>query len=486
MNNELTLNGELLELSTSENGDLLAKFLICPLDVLNKNGKGLESNLPIEELTGLEGKAVVTKVVINADGELDFGSHEAKKTMVVNPDGTVDYKYDFGTQAVGYHSSVGIESIFLGTQSYKCIVATATIWSRYEKVIEVISRLGTGLRTSWEIAYSELVDKNGGQWLRGLNWLGNCMLGSNVPPAYDVAGLLAVAEEDGQENDLAIAAYKDVIKLDINSIENIKFEGKVDEGMTNIEMSNISASDLRSKVQNAIYSTESNDRYYYGVMVYPYNYTAYAKAEFSGSGESDYTKFSFSVNSDGTVSLNAQEDVKMVFVSKNTYDTALSEADEKVKEKEVELSAKLDEIIKLGEVIKTHEENIASKEVEIAELVPYKEKIEEQEKAAKELEIAEAKKNLKQTVLNSKYFTEEEISESVELSEAIEKLDENSVKAIIGAKVIEMASKVEPKTEISETNEEVKEEVKEVKVEVSSVVKHEYTTKNPIFKFIEG
>lgn len=443
--NELILNGSLLEISSNNtDDDIHAKFLICPLDELNSNGTGIkEEDIADYEKYGLKDKAIVTKVVKNAKGELDFSGHNMKVTTKVDGEGNPYKEYNFDTSAVGFHSDVYIEELEIGGEVKKCIVAEAVIWSRYNKVIEVIKRLGTNLKTSWEVGYSECYyDKKGGKWIKGLKWLGNCLLGSNVKAAYGVAGMLEFAEEN-EEMQLMLAATEDLVNLgEIPNINNkLKEGGTLMSENNKPEIASLSMEDIRNKVARAIYATEGDGRYYYGVIIYPLEFVAYAKMEGKDSKTEDYAKFSYVVNSDETISVTSQEDVKMVFVPKESYETEVSELKQKVSEKEVEISTKLDEIIKLGDTIKEKDEAIASKDTEIAELQPFKDKVEAAEAEAKKVEIEAAQMALKDKLISSKYYTKEEVEASEDLMKAIEELNEKAVKEALGAKVLEYASK---------------------------------------------
>lgn len=480
----IIFNGQVLEMSTSENNDLRVKFLICPLDIVNANNTGIkEEDISDSEKIGLKGKAVVTKVVRRGKDDYDFDGHNMSIVTKVDKDGNVKKEYNFDTTAVGYHEDVYIEEIEINGLKQKCIVADAIIWERYPKVIEVIKKLGTSLRTSWEIFYKDCYYENGKKWIKNLNWWGNCMLGRNVIPAYKISGALEISEEDTQEIDFANATMEDLsISLD-NS--NIDLNNSNKGGMKmaeKIENSSLTDEDLRSRIISAIYATEGDGRYYYGALVYPYDYVAYAKLQSQNSKREDYVKFTFTVNSDDTVSITSQEDVSMVFVPKTEYDAAISEVESKITEKEAEISTKNEEIIRLGGVIKTHEATIAEKESEISELKPFKEQIEQAQEEAKEAEIAQKKKELKEKALKSKYITEEEIETSEEIKEAIENLDEKSLNSIIGQRVIEYASKItsegeDPEVETSESHK------KNIKVE-TNLNNYTYKEDNPIFKFI--
>lgn len=497
MEDSIILNGQILEISTDNNDDLKVKFLICPLDVVNSNGTGIkESDITDDEKIGLKDKAVVTKVVKDSKGNYDFSGHNMKVKQTVDKDGNVKKEYEFDTTAVGFHKDVYVEEMEIDGVNRNCIVAETIIWKRYPKVIEVIERLGINLRTSWETLFgSYYYDENGGKWIKDLKWLGNCMLGSNVKPAYKNSGALEIAEEDNQDMELSIATQEDLVNnLDDNK-SNLNYINKGGNEMGNekkegLELSSISTEDLRNKIRSAIYATEGNGRYFYGILIYPYEFLAYAKIESQGSSVEDYVKFTYIVNSDDTISITAQEDVKMVFVPKTEYETEIANLKSEITAKDTEIASKVDEVVKLGEVIKTNETAIAEKESIIESLTPFKEQVEKAEAEAKEAEIAQAKEDLKEKALKSEYVTEKDIETSEDLKNAIESLDEKAVNAFIGQRVVEYASQKASEQESQKANKEAEVEVstdkknqKEIKIDVGKN-DYKYNSDSAIFKFI--
>ena len=207
-------DGYLIELSSDNNQDLKMKVLVCPLNQLNLNGVGIsQEDTTYEEQVGLQGQPVQCKL-IEKYGQTRFGSHEATEEQVRDENGKLTKKYKFGTVSVGYHPKVYIENLRIDNIPTPCIVAECVVWSRYPKVIDTIKRIGTDLRTSWEISYNKYrIGDEGGKWISGLHWLGNCLLG--VRPAYDSAGVLELSEES-QEAQISNALQEDINAISIN------------------------------------------------------------------------------------------------------------------------------------------------------------------------------------------------------------------------------------------------------------------------------
>jgi hypothetical protein len=520
--NKLILNGELLALSSNDNGDLIGKFLICPLDESNLNGVGLrESDLSQDELLGLATRPVQCKV-IDRNGTLDFGSHEAKLTYVKDENGNLVKKYVFDTQSVGYHTEVSVENIEIDGITKRCIVAIATIWARYENVISVINRLGESLHTSWEIAYSEYYMDEGIKWIKGLNWLSNCLLGSNICPAYGDAGLLEVAEED-QEIQLSNAIIEDNNKIEVANkinepnieqftntiISNQTDENSVDNKLNNensqcneggnkkmankkkskqIENSSLTIGDVYQAIYNALWDSEYDPD---TVIIHPVEQEILIHQY--GDLEENYIQISYTINEDGTVTLGDGTCVAMVFMPQSTYnmqccestlakekatkeldeanstckkkDEEMSELKKTIETQKTELSSKISSIVDLGKniseketVIAEKDELLQTKELELSELKPFKEELDKINAEKEALEIAEKKEAFKNEYLGTKLISEKDL-EIAEVKEAIDTMDNSKIEIFIAQKVIAKAKAGKPQVEVSEI-------VKEQKVEV--------------------
>ena len=502
MSNEnlFKINGTLISVAEQESDPSrkVAKFLLCPLDEANVNGKGIkESDLSEEEMNTLMGQPLVTKVIFDEKTkEYNFSGHLMTKKWKYDKDGNLVKFSDFtSTSPIGYHTSVSIEDIEFGDITKRCLVAEVILWTRYYRAMEVIERLGTELHTSWELSYSETYKEDGTDWLKGILFLANCVLGSNVNPAYKNAGLLECAEEvliEEQENEFTEAFINDLneisqserqenieisIQSDENSVENklnqnIEEKGGIvdmAENKNKTEVSSVTSNDLYSKLRVAINSIDSN-RWICISRVYPYEFRAIGY-DWNAECEDDYIEFSYTVDSNEVVSIVSETPTKMVFVPKTQNDEILAElqsqldnANTSLSDKETELSAKVDEIVKLGESLNSQKDIISEKEAIISELDPLKLQMEQAEAEKKEAEIAEQKENLKKMALSSKYFTEEEIETCEALKEAIEKLDDKQIKCLIAERVVEQASKIETPIKEVEISEFEKKTISEIEM----------------------
>ncbi|WP_252241664.1 hypothetical protein [Clostridium sp. ZBS18] len=486
MNENLILDSNYrIELSESDNPYyMILKLIICDFSI-NKNNIRLNRDTCEEWLPTILDMPVVGKVKKDSKGNEDFGSHEAKKIYKFE-NGQLEKKYKFGTEAFGVFTDWSIEEI----NGEETITATCKIWKRFETVINILKYKidnDIPLHTSWEIALLDVIQDDKSRVVNKGQFIAHCLLGNEIEQAFDSneASLLEVAEK--QENEINQALIQDLeeinnsIDTELSSVDNKKNKGghkeMAEKNKENIEISALTTRDISSKVRSAISSTEGNGKWYWNILIYPYDFVAYAQVESKEATEDDYVKFTYTVNSDDTISLTSQEDVKMIFIPKNDNEAELSQLKEEISTKETELSEKVNNIVSLGETIKTLEESIASKDTEIAELQTYKAQVEKAEKEKKVEEAKCKKKELSEMMVSTKYFTQEEIESSEAIQVALSELNENAIKSFIAEKVIESASKSieESKTETSEKSNI---EVSEVKTDLNGDINYEYN--NPI------
>ena len=420
-------DGNLIELSSDNNQDLKMKVLVCPLNQLNLNGVGIsQEDTTYEEQVGLQGQPVQCKL-IEKYGQTRFGSHEATEEQVRDENGKLTKKYKFGTVSVGYHPKVYIENLKIDNIPTPCIVAECVVWSRYPKVIDTIKRIGTDLRTSWEISYNKYrIGDEGGKWISGLHWLGNCLLG--VRPAYDSAGVLELSEES-QEAQISNALQEDINAISIN--DNNSQEGGMVVSKTardNVaqleEISgNLEQQMIENKENEKIKESEDNKE----------------KVEEDSNCKKEKAE---KVEDQKEEKPAKEEKAKKEEETKDKKeDVSKQEKEEETKDKK-EISELKVKIAELENTIKEQNEKMASlseavisKEAEISELKPYKAEVEKINKEKAEKEFAEKKENLKNKYLENNILSEKDFEVS-EIKEAIEKLDENAIKIYVAEKII--------------------------------------------------
>ena len=404
-------DGNLIELSSDNNQDLKMKVLVCPLNQLNLNGVGIsQEDTTYEEQVGLQGQPVQCKL-IEKYGQTRFGSHEATEEQVRDENGKLTKKYKFGTVSVGYHPKVYIENLKIDNIPTPCIVAECVVWSRYPKVIDTIKRIGTDLRTSWEISYNKYrIGDEGGKWISGLHWLGNCLLG--VRPAYDSAGVLELSEES-QEAQISNALQEDINAISIN--DNNSQEGRIVVSKT--AQDNVAQlEEISGNLEQQMIENKENEKI----------------------KESEDNKEK--VEEDSNCKKEKAEKVEDKKEEKPAKEEKAKKEEETKDKKEVsELKVKIAElentIKKQNEKMALLSEAVISKEAEISELKPYKAEVEKINKEKAEKEFAEKKENLKNKYLENNILSEKDFEVS-EIKEAIEKLDENAIKIYVAEKII--------------------------------------------------
>ena len=182
----------------NEDSDVFkAKFVVSDFST-NRNKCKLNRKTIVNWMNTLINKPLVGKLTSSYSGESDFTGHNLKTVVKEDGDGNRYKTTEFDTQAFGVFTDVGIEKI----DDDECIVASCDIWKRFPKACEVImKRIEDGvLNTSWEIGISEShkVMENGVpvKIIDNGTFLGHCLLGKNVTPAYDCSRALEIAEAD--------------------------------------------------------------------------------------------------------------------------------------------------------------------------------------------------------------------------------------------------------------------------------------------------
>lgn len=208
----------------NEDSDVFkAKFVVSDFST-NRNSCKLNRKTIVNWMNTLVNKPLVGKLTSSYSGESDFTGHNLKTVVKEDEDGNRYKTTEFDTQAFGVFTDVGIEKI----NDDECIVASCDIWKRFPKACEVImKRIEDGvLNTSWEIGISEShkVMENGVpvKIIDNGTFLGHCLLGKNVTPAYDCSRALEIAEADEQPDDELSDAYAQ----DVNLFKNIDSDEK--------------------------------------------------------------------------------------------------------------------------------------------------------------------------------------------------------------------------------------------------------------------
>ena len=459
-------------LSENSNPDsYIAKFIICDFG-RNKNGVALDRNTIENWMSTLKNKPLVGKIKMRYDGEYDFTGHNVREVEKVDENGNKYREVEFDTEAFGTFFDVAIETI----NDKEYIVASCEIWKRFTKACEIIvNRIQEGsLSTSWEISVEKstqgIIDGLMTKIIQAGRFIGHCLLGKNVSPAYDSSGLLEIASTN-YDMEFAEALSQDILSqgLDIkneakeeNNLqsnietqvaeENVEetvvetpvaettessTETEVTENKDETEVSQLTEYDLRKKIREACRA--KLDKWCYIAFHFPVEKEVWLEVD-GRESELDFVRMTYTVEND-TITVSDPEDVKLT--------VSIAEVNTKIAELEAEVSTKDEAIIKSGE-------EIARLKTEISELSPFKEKFEKAEQERIENELKEKKETIISSITKSGLITREEIEASEELKGYVENLDEKSLKAVLADRYI--ASLSENNTEVSETKTEVETE----------------------------
>lgn len=216
------------------------KFVICDFST-NRNRMKINRDRIEDWMGTLKNKPIVGKIVSTGRGGVDFSGHNMHTVIKRDKNGNTYKDSTFDTSAFGTFTDVGIEKI----DDDECIVATCEIWKRFENACALImKRVESGtLNTSWEIQTLEShYESEAGAKVKVLDngiFLGHCLLGAAVKPAYNCSRVLEVAEA-APEFDMELA---DAIQQDMGAFaENIE-----DKEVKTVKIKGIETSEGESK-----------------------------------------------------------------------------------------------------------------------------------------------------------------------------------------------------------------------------------------------
>lgn len=483
----------------------IAKFIICDFG-RNKNGVSLNRDGIEQWLSTLKNKPLVGKIKMKYDGSYDFTGHNVRLVNKVDEYGNEYQEAEFDTDAFGTFFDVSIETI----NEQEVIVASCEIWKRFTKACDIIvSRIKDGtLHTSWEIAIEKshqgIVDGLMTKIIDVGRFIGHCLLGKQVSPAYDSSGLLEIASTN-YDVEFAEALSQDIISqgLDIKNqekeddtlkinkdieISNEKIEIPVEDAETSGE-SNISnditedvstktdesskdideekeiddddddkiedEEDSECKKKKASASTETSALTSYDLhrklseecrkKLGDWCWVAYLFPEEKEvwceyDGDSELDYLKF------TYSVQNDE-VTVSEPEKVTLTISVKDINSTVSEYEKTISEKDDLIVKASA-------EITSLKSENTELSQYKQKFTEMEQEKMASELAQKKEELIASVIRSGQITREEIETSEELQNYVNGLDKKSLMAIVGERLsASVSDETKRSVETSETKD---------------------------------
>lgn len=433
------ITSEAIELSedTGDSRYITMTNRLCYYDEPNLNNVILPSDNAAEIAQTLIDMPVVAKYREDYLGNGDFGGHE----LSYDEDGDPVW----GTESIGVHKSVEIKEDTVTTvageiKKLPCLYATSKIWTRNKNVVNTIKKLfeNGGLFTSWEITTKAYTYENGLKTITDYEFTSNCLLSSSsivATPAYGtVSKTCNISTAKRAELLIAEALEKD--------IQNKNKEGEIMAENTNstvndtttVEKSDLTTYDVHRIIRSAIETKYSN--IYYVEHIFPVQQYVLAKDK-TTVNELDYLKINYTIDDKGTISVGDCVPI--------TLTISLANAENIISEKDKSITEKTEALVKANEVIST-----LNKQIE--DMKPFKEAYEKAEIEKKNKELAEKRDSLRNKVVKSNLFTSEEIfpseGETTEVSELIEKADENAITNLIGERFI--ASLEKRQLEVSE------------------------------------
>lgn len=472
MNKNMTFESQLLSVASFENYKE-ATFLISVLDEPDAYNRIIPKESGELYHNTIVGYPLVAKLKRSLTGKpIDFCGHE----MVVFVDEKGKKKSKFNTIAIGSITDSWIETREVeGYEEEKdCILCKCKLWTgRFPEYFKVFDKLWEegSLKSSWEMTVFEYEEDNGNKILKVFEFIGNCCLGKLKSPAVFGSGVLEYAEfEEDIETELAEALEKDISGLDINDLEKeeeVLAKRKNDEPVVNVaeetvenpvveesvaevveakesqveeiaeqtettEIASLTQWDLHDRISKACREALGNNKWGYISYWFPEERTVWY-VDYDRQSELDFKVFTYEVENDEvkvSEPVDAQLTVKITEVN-----TVVAEKDNEIGTLKAELEIKDNAIIKAGE-------KINSLNVQISELMPYKEAADKAEQERIETEIAEHKETLKNHMRKNNLFTEEEIA-SAEIAELIEARDEVAIKTMIAERYIASFDNVE-------------------------------------------
>lgn len=496
----IILCGSQIELSEDKSDPDIyrARFLISGFGV-NANNVQLDREHIEEWLDTLVDKPVVGKVSLSSTGELDFESHNLR-VITTYKNGKAYKEAEFDTTPFGHFTSATIETAVDGNEY---IYADAVLYKRYKNAIGVLERRMANnetISTSWEIISEESSPKleNGNivKLITKGRFQAHCFLGSRIMPAYSESGLLSVASKEEQELDFALSQdyidnisessnidteNKEVIEMqdnmenveqtvetsevvetmetetvntteiseEVTETNNVAETNDVSETQTDndeTETSALTERDLRYNLNNAFEAPDNSGKCTYGYpfFIFPAENMAWFR-EYSAKSELDLVEVKYAVEN-SQVKITERNPVSLT-VSPREINQVIAQKDNAI----VEMSAQ-----------------IQSLNNKIAELQPYKNKVDEIEKAEREAQLEKDKKELSDYAISSGYITQEELETSEEIKGYISNLDKTSIKSLIADRVVASLANQTQKVETSEANAESGKETSNIQVNISA------------------
>lgn len=227
--NPFIIRGSYVELSEHKTYlELITR--ICYYEYPNGNGTQLDygdtdeaHQFALEKAKTLKMMPVQAKYAVNMQGKPTFKGHEATRDATG--------KLVFGTVSIGVHEDVWIAEDDVTAEDgtahrLPCLFARQRIWKRYGNYIAAVKRLYAEgkLYNSWEMDVYEYLYKDGIKRAINYEFLGDALLGYEyASPAYgqgaETLSMATLQERENSELMVAQALAQDVESLERNEVK---------------------------------------------------------------------------------------------------------------------------------------------------------------------------------------------------------------------------------------------------------------------------
>jgi len=153
---------------------------------------------------------------VKRNGKDDLGGHEVS---------VKNGKVEFNTAAIGTITDIEIveeevETVDGSMQKLPCLYATEIVWTRFKNATSAIKRLYSEgkLHNSWELKSSNYSYNSGVKFINSYVFVGNCLLGTESYPAYGRSAVVVNMAETSEEYEyLAAESFSEALALDLES-----------------------------------------------------------------------------------------------------------------------------------------------------------------------------------------------------------------------------------------------------------------------------
>lgn len=193
---------------------------VCYYNAANANSVQLDyDESSLEKAQTLIGQPVLAKYLVDSSGRPTLGGHGVIRTQ----DGI-----KFSTSAIGVHTDVWIEDAEVQltngeVRTEKCLFAKLKLWNRFENMVSAVRRLFSEdrLHNSWEISVSSYKYENNTKKLLDYEFIGNALLGEAIPAYGSCSKVLTLSSLEDEDAELMVAEALTADMIASESASNI-------------------------------------------------------------------------------------------------------------------------------------------------------------------------------------------------------------------------------------------------------------------------